>query len=68
MFVARTDDPLRDADRYIAECDRWVSKRPVCSECDNPITTDELFEFNDELICPECLRDNHMKWTEDYVE
>lgn len=62
-----TDDPVRDYDRYQEEQDKQLQKLPRCSECDNPIQTEECYEFNDELICPECLKDNHRKPVEDYV-
>ena len=63
-----TDDPVADYDRYDAEQSRYEAKLPRCSECDQPIQSDECFEFNGELICPNCLKDNHRKWVEDYVE
>ena len=63
-----TDDPVRDAERYEAEQERQLQRLPVCCECGYPIQTDECYEFNDELICPDCLRDNHRKWVDDYVE
>lgn len=43
-----------------------LEKLPKCSECGEPIQSDECYEINDELICPECLRENHRKWVEDY--
>lgn len=63
-----TDDPVKDHDRYQNEKDKQLQKLPKCSECDNPIQTEECYEINDELICPECLKDNHRKWVEDYIE
>ncbi len=63
-----TDDPIADFHRHDAEQAEALAKLPVCSECDNPIQTEEYYEFNDELICPECLQDNHRKWVEDYIE
>lgn len=67
MYI-RTDDPVKDYDRYAEEQDKQLQKLPRCSECDNPIQTEECYEINDELICPECLQDNHRKWVEDYIE
>lgn len=54
--------------RHEAEQEAALRKLPVCSECGDPIQADELFEINDELICPQCMVDNHRKWTEDYCE
>jgi formylmethanofuran dehydrogenase subunit E len=64
----RTDNPIADFNRWDAEQERALSKLPECSECGEKITDEECYEFNDELICPECLKDNHRKWTEDYME
>lgn len=63
-----TDDPVRDAERHAAEQEKWLKRLPVCCECDHPIQSDECFEFDGGLICPDCLKDNHKKWTEDYIE
>lgn len=63
-----SDDPIADFHRYEAEQQAVLDKLPRCCECDHPIQTEECFEFNDELICPECLEANHRKWVDDYVE
>lgn len=62
-----TDEPLRDFERYDAEQQDMLFKLPKCSECGEHIQSDELYEFNDEFICPECLEHNHRKWVEDIV-
>ena len=54
--------------RYEAERQRELDKLPECSYCDEPIQSEECYEINDELVCPDCLDDNHKKRTEDYVE
>ena len=59
-----SDDPLRDFARRDAEEARWLAKRPVCYECEEPISDEECYEFDGNLYCPECLK-NHKKWTED---
>lgn len=61
-------DPERDHEQHEAYLQRELEKRPVCSECDQYIQDDECYEFNGELICPECLREYHRKWTDDYIE
>ena len=63
-----TDDPVRDAERHEAEQERELQKLPRCSECGHRIQTDECYEFDGELICPGCLKDNHKKWTDEYIE
>lgn len=67
MFL-RTGDPERDWDNYQAEQEKAEKKLPKCYECGNPITTDECFEINDELVCPKCLNENHRKFTDDYID
>ena len=64
----RTDDPIADFARHDAEQQRELNRLPKCYECGEPIQTDTCYEINDELICPECLKDNHRKWVDDYVE
>lgn len=51
-----------------AEMEEELKKLPKCCECGEHIQTDELYEINDELICPQCMEDNHRKWVEDYCE
>lgn len=53
---------------HMAEQERELDKLPECSECGEKIQTDECYEFNDELICPDCLKNYHKKWVEDYVK
>jgi formylmethanofuran dehydrogenase subunit E len=64
----RTDDPIADYDRYCAEQQRELDKLPKCCECHEPIQSSACYEFNGELICPQCLVDNHRKRTDDYIE
>lgn len=66
MFC-RTDDPFADFDRWDAEQQARLDKLPICAECGEPIQTDEYYEINDEPVCPECLKDNHRKWVDDYI-
>ena len=69
MMFYRTDDPHRDFDRYEDRRQRAIDRRPHCCECGEPIMDDHFYEFEDgKYICPECLEDNHRKWTEDYIE
>ena len=61
-----SDDPVRDYERYCAKQDRELDHLPTCYECGEKIQTDECYDINDELICPECLKNNHRKWVDDY--
>ena len=51
-----------------ARQERELRKYPKCAYCGERITDDECYEINDELICTDCLRDNFLKRTDDYVE
>ena len=51
-----------------AEQERQRAKLPFCSECGEHIQADTCYEINGELICPDCMRDNHRKCTDDYME
>lgn len=63
-----TDDPVRDAERHMAKQDAELDKLPRCCECDEPIQTEYCFEVNDKLICPGCMKDNHRKSVENFIE
>ena len=67
MFF-RTGDALADFARWDEEQTKQLDKLPKCAECGEPIQDEECFEINGELICPGCLKSNHRKWTEDYIE
>lgn len=52
-------------EQYEADQQRALDKRPICSECQEPIQDEECYEFNGKIICPDCLRENHRRWTDD---
>ena len=62
-----TDDPVADYDRYDAQRQRELDRLPKCSECGEPIQSDYAYCISDELICEECLEDNHRKYVEDLI-
>ena len=66
--MSYTDNPIADFDRWDAEQTKQLKRLPKCAECREPIQDEECFEINGELICPECLQNNHRKWTSDYTE
>ena len=68
MSYGRMSDPVADYEAYSAHQQAELDRLPRCSYCGEPIQTDYLYEINDELICPECLDQNHRKWVNDYVE
>lgn len=65
MFYS--DDPVKDYANYDARQRRRLARLPRCSECREPIQDDECFVWDGEIICPECLKENHQKRTEDYI-
>ena len=67
MSIYRTDDPIADFDRWDAEQSKQEEKLPECSECGTKVQEEHYYSINDEVICPECLENNHRKLVEDYV-
>lgn len=63
-----TDDPVRDFLSHDREQARELERLPVCSECGERIQDEFCYEINDELICESCLKHNHRKCVEDYIE
>ena len=71
-----TDDPVSDAVGYFQELDdereRAIACLPVCSCCGEPIEDDDLYDFDGELVCEECLpvylADNHKHKVTEYID
>lgn len=63
-----TDDPISDFDRHDAEQQKQLEKLPVCVECDEPVQDEHFYLINDEVVCMQCLKDNHRKRTDDFIE
>ena len=51
----RTDDPIADFNRWEAEQEEWLSKRPECADCGHPIQEEEAFYINGDWICEHCI-------------
>ena len=68
MSLYRTDDPVRDAENYIADKEAELEKLPKCSDCGYAIQTEKCYEFGSKLICPECLEMYHERNTENYTD
>ena len=66
MFYS--DDPVADFYRHDAQQQAELDKLPRCSECDKPIQEEFCYEVNGELICDECMHNNHRKWVDDFME
>lgn len=63
----RTDDPNADFNRWDNDQQKQLDRLPKCAECGEPIQEEECYEIEGEIICPQCLKDNHRKWTSDYI-
>ncbi len=63
-----TDDPIADYNRHQAEIEKWLAKRPECADCGEPVQDEYFYLINDEVICPDCLKNNYRKNVEDYIE
>lgn len=64
----RTDDPLRDFDRYDAMMAAKEAKLPQCEECGEHISDDEYFVIEGEILCEKCVRDRYARSTQDYLD
>ena len=65
MFYS--DDPIADFERHDAKQQAELDKIPRCCECDEPIQDAFCYEINDELICGECMDNNHRKYVEEII-
>lgn len=61
----RSDDPVADFVRYDTERAKKeaeaLAKLPCCSECGERLTEGDCYEFDNDLICSDCLFKNHYK-------
>lgn len=64
MYIPDNYDLFKQHD---AQQQAELDKLPVCSECGEPIQDDFCFEVNDELICDECMHNNHRKCVDDFI-
>lgn len=62
MSLYMSDDPVRDAERYITAQDIRLARRPKCHCCDRHIQDDEALHYTagilDFWLCLECIEDN----------
>ena len=58
-----SDDPVKDADRYIDYQDSMLEELPICTECEEPIQEMECYVIGDRIICEHCI-DNFKEFTE----
>lgn len=67
MFAV-SGDPVADFERWDAEQERRIARRPRCTECGEHIQEMVFYEINGEPVCCECLDIGYRKFTEDYIE
>lgn len=57
----RTDDPVADWERYVAEQEKRFAELPECDYCGHTITEGFYYEINGDTICEGCLNWNFRK-------
>jgi formylmethanofuran dehydrogenase subunit E len=68
MYFERLPDIYDRHCEYEAEEERWLSKRPKCDCCGNPITDDTFYDINGEYLCEECMNDRYLVCTDNYID
>lgn len=51
-----------------ADVERRRAVRPICDCCYEPIIGERLFDIDGELFCMECVKENFIKDTDDYIQ
>lgn len=54
--------------RHQSKIEEEQEKLPKCCECDQPIEDDNCYKFENDLICPQCLNENHRRSTYEFME
>ena len=52
---------------HSAQQEAALEKLPECCECNQPIQDDFCYDFDGDLICERCLKQNHRVDADDYV-
>ena len=53
--------------QHEAEQERKLAKLPKCAFCDEPITDDQFYNIDGTYICKECLKNEYLVNTDDYI-
>lgn len=65
-----SDDPIRDAERYMDYLDERMARFPVCDCCKKHITDNEALHYvtrkHEFWICLECIDENMELIEDDY--
>lgn len=62
----RTDDPVRDFDRYDMAMAQREAKLPVCDKCHKRINED-FFNIEGDILCEKCMHDEYGQSLEDWL-
>ena len=61
MGLYMSDDPARDAERYMEAQDILLERRPKCHNCGKHIQDNEALHYTSKefelWLCPECVED-----------
>lgn len=57
----------RAINKILAEENEWLSTRPVCAKCGEPITEDELYDIAGTIYCEECMNFLFRKESDEYA-
>lgn len=57
MFFIRTDDPLKDYDRWDKEQQKRLDRLPECDNCGYPIQQEDAVCIDGKYYCDECLEE-----------
>lgn len=63
-----TDDPVADAERYMAEQEKALASLPECDICGRHIQDEYCYQINDDIICESCMVEYFRKETIDLME
>lgn len=44
-----------------------LARLPKCHECNEHIQDETCYEIDGKLFCESCLKENHMRYTEQYL-
>ena len=53
----RTDNPIKDYERWSSDQAEREAKLPVCDYCKDPIQEEKYHRIDDKNICCHCLKD-----------
>lgn len=70
-----SDSPYRDYERWEADQEAWLNRRPVCKWCGEHIQDEYAYRIGGDLVCSDCLEQEKVnvddlveeqRWNSDY--